>query len=794
MRNWDEIVAESAYVFTNGHPLLDFPAPGLTKVIPIGGLNVQKGTKTKKLKLSEEWEKVLSARKSTVLVSFGSNMRSVDMPEEYKKVFLSVFETMPETTFIWKYEEEGAKIADHLQNVKLSTWVPQNELLADDRLTTFITHGGLASTMELAFLGKPAIMIPMFADQGRNALMLSRHGGAVVLDKKDLHDSKKIADTIKKVINDDSYRKETLKNWQRGLKKIPIGPEKDFGRLPNLVPHGRHLSLIQYYLVDVIALVITGLVTSLIILFFVFSEKMSQLPCFFLALLSERAPFYGHSGRMPTAKVVVFFFIFLFQTSFNVNAYKVLVYNVLAGHSHVKFMSTLADTLTEAGHDVTVLFPVLDPSSVNKTTLKLTEKTIFVPLAEELKPYLKKRSDDMRAMWKAPVSSMSMLHNMKVVSIRFSTQCVILFEALKLPSSVAAYSAVVFDHVSGAIGKPAATSYVPGLTANYKAEMSLLERLGNTFQYYLGVYVFSTVGDDQVRLIRQFMPNMRDWREIIAESSFIFTNSHPFLDFPGPTLQKIVPIGGISVRKPVGELDQEWEEVLSKRKSTILVSFGSNLHSKRYAGRVQEIPSNSFRIDARNDVHLEIRRGRRQNRRSLAKCQTEHLADDRLTTFITHGGLGSSMELAFLGKPAIMVPIYADQGRNAFMLERHGGVIILEKENLEKPEKIIEAIRKILNDERYSKNAKILSKALENYPLDAKDTFVRHVEFAAQFGRLPSMDPYGRKLSTFQYYLVDVIFFIIFVSISLSFLVYLTIRWEEGAKEDQEPRILQRIE
>ena len=66
---------------------------------------------------------------------------------------------MPDITFIWKYEEEGSQIAKRLPNVHLSTWVPQNALLADKRLSLFITHGGLGSSTELAYLGKPALIV-----------------------------------------------------------------------------------------------------------------------------------------------------------------------------------------------------------------------------------------------------------------------------------------------------------------------------------------------------------------------------------------------------------------------------------------------------------------------------------------------------------------------------------------------------------------------------------------------------------------------------------------------------------
>ncbi|KIH61779.1 hypothetical protein ANCDUO_07940 [Ancylostoma duodenale] len=46
---------------------------------------------------------------------------------------------------------------------------------------------------------------------------------------------------------------------------------------------------------------------------------------------------------------------------------------------------------------------------------------------------------------------------------------------------------------------------------------------------------------------------------------------------------------------------------------------------------------------------------------------------------------------------------------------------------------------------------------LLNQPFSAKHLLIRHCEFAAKFGRLPNLDPYGRQLSFIQYYLLDVI-------------------------------------
>ncbi|CAP28623.1 Protein CBG08872 [Caenorhabditis briggsae] len=83
-------------------------------------------------------------------------------------------------TFIWKYEKGDAEFEKRLpKNVHFKKWIPQPALLSDKRMKVFVTHGGLGSTMEIAYTGKPALMVPIFGDRYQIARMLARHGGAV---------------------------------------------------------------------------------------------------------------------------------------------------------------------------------------------------------------------------------------------------------------------------------------------------------------------------------------------------------------------------------------------------------------------------------------------------------------------------------------------------------------------------------------------------------------------------------------------------------------------------------------
>ncbi|RCN47583.1 hypothetical protein ANCCAN_06357 [Ancylostoma caninum] len=129
-----------------------------------------------------------------------------------------------------------------------------------------------------------------------------------------------------------------------------------------------------------------------------------------------------------------------------------------------------------------------------------------------------------------------------------------------------------------------------------------------------------------------------------------------------------------------------------------------------------------------------------------------------------------------MGKPAVMVPLFADQSRNANMLAKHGGALVLEKYDIANHTKVTEAIQKITTDQSYSKNAKLLAEILVNQPISAKQLLLRHAEFAARFGRLSNLDPYGRHLSTIQYYFIDVIALVVVTATTIIYLVYRLLR------------------
>jgi UDP:flavonoid glycosyltransferase YjiC (YdhE family) len=81
-----------------------------------------------------------SGKDGFILFSMGSAIISHQMPEEKRKMFLNVFSKLKQQV-IWKWETET--MPDLPPNVKLSKWLPQQDLLGNKNIRLFITHCGI---------------------------------------------------------------------------------------------------------------------------------------------------------------------------------------------------------------------------------------------------------------------------------------------------------------------------------------------------------------------------------------------------------------------------------------------------------------------------------------------------------------------------------------------------------------------------------------------------------------------------------------------------------------------------
>ncbi|KAK6031843.1 hypothetical protein OSTOST_01998 [Ostertagia ostertagi] len=103
----------------------------------------------------------------------------------------------------------------------------------------------------------------------------------------------------------------------------------------------------------------------------------------------------------------------------------------------------------------------------------------------------------------------------------------------------------------------------------------------------------------------------------------------------------------------------------------------------------------------------------------------------------------------------ITIPLFADQLRNARMMQYRGMGVVIDKDDVT-TNRLISAIDEILQP-RYSKAARRLSEQLQNKPFTPEDVLVRHVEYAVRFNITSSLNNVSTQQSIIQYYMLDVI-------------------------------------
>lgn len=117
------ILAKTKLIISNANPVFSNVRPQVPAMVVMGGgIHIEPPKP-----LPSDLQKFLdAATEGVVYFSFGSNVFSVDMSNEKRKVILEALRELP-FKVLWKFE------ADHLEgkpdNVKLVKWVPQQDVL-----------------------------------------------------------------------------------------------------------------------------------------------------------------------------------------------------------------------------------------------------------------------------------------------------------------------------------------------------------------------------------------------------------------------------------------------------------------------------------------------------------------------------------------------------------------------------------------------------------------------------------------------------------------------------------------
>ncbi|XP_019631164.1 PREDICTED: UDP-glucuronosyltransferase 2B4-like [Branchiostoma belcheri] len=239
--------------------MFDFPKPMMPNMVSIAG-HMAEDVKP----LSEDLEKFVqsSGDDGVVLVTFGSMVAT--MPAEIADMLAAAFARLPQKV-VWRYA--GTPPPSLGTNTRTMEWVPQNDLLAHPNTKAFVSHCGYNGVAEAMYHGVPLVGMPLFAEQFDNIARVMARGMAVSLDIHTVT-SEEVYQTITTVISDPRY-KEKANKVSSHLRDQPQSPMEravwwiehviKHGGLPHLRSRAAELPFYQYYLLDVIALIVAVL-------------------------------------------------------------------------------------------------------------------------------------------------------------------------------------------------------------------------------------------------------------------------------------------------------------------------------------------------------------------------------------------------------------------------------------------------------------------------------------------------------------------------------------------------------
>ncbi|GMR48983.1 hypothetical protein PMAYCL1PPCAC_19178, partial [Pristionchus mayeri] len=314
------------------------------------------------------------------------------------------------------------------------------------------------------------------------------------------------------------------------------------------------------------------------------------------------------------------------------SSFKILVYIPKFAISHIKFMGVIADTLVDAGHNVTALISEMDASLPDGAKKAPVIRISPAEGADHMNTHFMVGDTDMFEMKSFTWSTT--IENARHNSVSFCRQC---RKLLTTPGLVEKLKEEKFDAMitenfeNCGVGLShlisprslivVSSSFIMhgediGVSQSYVTDKTAMSdgRLHNSiyarFMHIYNVLLFRSflaAQDEPLQnVFNEIYPGTPSFSKLVSNSAVVMPNNEPLMSIPYSTLSKIVPIGGITVGKP-NKLNDHWNSVLSLRPKTVLISFGSIAKSVLMKPARKNALLEAFSSFPRYNIHMEIR-------------------------------------------------------------------------------------------------------------------------------------------------------------------------------------------
>ncbi|XP_046745418.1 UDP-glucosyltransferase 2-like isoform X2 [Diprion similis] len=379
----------------------------------------------------------------------------------------------------------------------------------------------------------------------------------------------------------------------------------------------------------------------------------------------------------------------------------------------------------------------------------------------------------------------------------FGTNCYLaVAHKLKIPV-VGVVTSVMYPWSYGPFFGDANPSFIPSQLATFTNEMSFLERVENTITHYYSNFLFHyydrTVSDP---LARQYFDNLPPLNDLYNNVSLVLVNSHLSIHGVRPGNPAIVEVAGLHIDE-TQVLSEELEKYLNSSKDGVVYfSMGTMVRSDTFPREKILAIYESFSALSNYNI---LWKG---NAEDLPKPfpsnvkvvpwapQYAVLSHPKVKAFVTHGGLMGTLEAVHAGVPMIGIPFFADQTFNVLGYAHRGFAVHIDYENINQLT-FSKALNEILTNPKYQSNAARYSRLFRDRPLRPLDEAIFWIEYVIRNGGEPLRSS-ALHLYWFQYYLIDVILFLLTIPtlllVSLFYALKKVLRTDTNAKTRTVPK------
>ncbi|XP_060835305.1 UDP-glucosyltransferase 2-like [Rhopalosiphum padi] len=470
---------------------------------------------------------------------------------------------------------------------------------------------------------------------------------------------------------------------------------------------------------------------------------------------------------------------------------RILAVQTVGAKSHWNFMSEVLRSLTDAGHSVTVFTPFPDGDRENYTEVDMSKE---FPVKRDL------NLERIMEIYSRPVTYFYMLTVLDsmccdavyrnrefdklvhgggddsdwkfdlIIMEPRSLDCTsYLANALNLPiiyTIPTPMMTVAERSFTGHLSNPASVSHIMALHAVPK---TFVQRFVN-----VALLVYSTLRTKYDGWIMKMTYPKRYQLSPKVNPAVIFLNSHYITEASRPVPPNLIEVGGIHL-KPKSKIPKDILDFIDESPNGVIYfTFGSTVKLSTLPVHIEKTFKQVFNnVSQRVLWKYESEMKDKPDNVMIKKWfpQRDILLHPKVKLFISHGGISGLYEAVDSGVPVLGFPLFYDQTRNIDNLVNARMAIALDLMAVTE-EVLLNAISEIINNEKYTINAKITSERFKDRPITPQQSVVFWTEYVIRHKGAPHLKSHALNLTWYQYFLLDVISVILIFTSLVLFITY----------------------